>query len=168
MEEIDFGVIEGSDLWDKKVALQNVVEHFWSVWCREYLSGLREQSCKSLGRGAAVIKVGDDVVIVEDVLPRHRWRLGVVVELIKSNDGLVRGGKVKVGKTRNVIRSPVNCFYPAEVCASEQLHCNIRNVRKTKKKNVGTNNSTEVTRSKRDAFVAGELQRRLNDTDVDP
>ena len=168
MEEIDFGVIEGSDLWDKKVALQNVVEHFWSVWCREYLSGLREQSCKSLGRGAAVIKVGDDVVIVEDVLPRHRWRLGVVVELIKSNDGLVRGGKVKVGKTRNVIRSPVNCFYPAEVCASEQLHCNIRNVRKTKKKNVGTNNSTEVTRSKRGAFVAGELQRRLNDTDVDP
>ena len=118
-----------------------------------------------MGIGAAVIKVGDVVVIVEEVLPRHRWRLGIVVELIKSNDGLVRGAKVKVGKTRNVIRSPVNCCYPTEVCTAEQSHCNMR---KTKKKNVGTNNSTEVTRSKRDAFVAGELQRQLNDTDFDP
>ena len=31
VEEIDFGVIEVSDLWERKVALQNVVEHFWSV-----------------------------------------------------------------------------------------------------------------------------------------
>ena len=91
-----------------------------------------------------------------------------MVELIKSNDGLVRGAKVKVGKTRNVIRRPVNCLYLIEVHAAEQLHCNIRNVRKTKKKDVGNNNSTEVTRSKRDAAVAGELRRRLNDTDVDP
>ena len=91
-----------------------------------------------------------------------------MVELIKSNNGLVRGAKVKVGKTRNVIRCPVNCLYPTEVRATEQLHCNIRNVRKTKKKDFGNNNSTEVRRSKRDAAVAGELRRRLNDTDVDP
>ena len=166
-EEIDFEVIEGSDLRERKVTLQNVVEHFWSAWYREYLSGLREKSCKSLGRGVAVIKIGDVVVIGEDVVPRHRWRLGIVVELIKSNDGLVRGAKVKVGKTRNVIRRPVNCLYPTEVHAAEQLRCSIRNVRKAKK-DVGNNNSTEVARSKRDAAVAGELRRRLNDTDVDP
>ena len=98
----------------------------------------------------------------------HGWRLGIVVELTKSNDGLVRGAKVKVGKTRNVIRRPVNCLYPTEVCAAEQLHCNICNVRKTKKKDAGNNNSTEITRSKRDAAVAEELRRQLNDTDVDP
>ena len=103
------------------------------------------------------IKVGDVVVIGEDMIPRHRSRLGVVVELIKSNDGLVRGAKVEVGKTRNVIRRQVNCLYPTEVCAAEQLDYNIGNVRTTKKKNVGNNNSTEVTRSKRDAAVAGEL-----------
>ena len=66
--------------------------------------------------------------------------------MIKSNDGLVRGAKVKVGKTRNIIRRPVSCLFPTEVHAAEQLHRNIRNVRKTKKKNVGNNNSTEVTR----------------------
>ena len=38
-----------------------------------------------------------------------------MVESIKSNDGLVRGAKVKVGKTRNVIRCPVDCLYPTEV-----------------------------------------------------
>ena len=167
VEEIDFGVI-GSDLWERNFALQNVVEHFWSVWYREYLNGLREQSCKSLGTVAAVIKVGDVVVIREDVVPRHRWRLGILVELIKSNDGLVRGAKVKVGKTGNIIRRPVNCLYPTEVHAAEQLPCNICNVKKKKKKDVGNNNSTEVIRSKRDAAVAGELRRRLNDTDVDP
>ena len=91
MEEIDFGVIEGSDLWERKCALQNAVEHFWPVRYREYLDGLREQSCYSLGRGAAVLKVGDVVVIGEDLVPRYRWRLGILVELIKINDGLVRG-----------------------------------------------------------------------------
>ena len=90
-----------------------------------------------------------------------------MVELIKSNDGLVSGAKVKVGKTRNVIRRPVNCLYPTKVHAAEQLRCSIRNVRKAKK-DVGNNSSTKVTRSKRDAAVAGELRRRLNDTDVDP
>ena len=144
-------------MWERKIALQNVAEHFWSVWYREYLSGLGEQSCKSLGRGTGVIKVGNVVVIGEDVVPRHRWRLGIVFELIKSNERLVRNAKVKVGKTSNVIRRPVNCLYPTEVRAAEQLHCNIRNLKKTKKKDVG-NNSSEVTPSKRDAAVATTIK----------
>ena len=37
VEEIDFRVIEGSDLWERKVALQNVAEHLWLVWYREYI-----------------------------------------------------------------------------------------------------------------------------------
>ena len=131
-------------------------------------SCLKKSIGREMGRGAVVIKVGGVVVIGEDVLSRHRWKLGIVVELIKSDDELVRGEKVKVGKTRNVIRRPVNCLYPTEVHAAEQLPCNIRNVRKMRKKDVGNNNSTEVTRSKRDAAVTRVLRRRLNDTDVDP
>ena len=131
-------------------------------------SCLKKSIGREMGKGAVVIKVGDVVVIGEDVVSRHRWKLGIVVELIKSDDELVRGEKVKVGKTRNVIRRPVNCLYLIEVHAAEQLHCHIRNVRKTKKKDVGNNNSTEVTRSNRDAAVARVLRRRLNDTDVDP
>ena len=81
-----------------------------------------------------------------------------MVELIKSNDGLVRRAKVKVGNTKNVIRRPVNCLYSTEVRHSEQLYYTIHKVGKTKKKDVGNNNSTKVTRSKRDAAVTGELQ----------
>ena len=64
---------------------------------------------------------------------------------------------MKVGKTGNTIQRPVNYLYPTEVRASEQLQCNVRNVRKTKKKDVSNNNSTEVTHSNRDVAVAGEL-----------
>ena len=37
VEEINLRVIEGSDLWERKVELQNVVEHLWLVWYREYI-----------------------------------------------------------------------------------------------------------------------------------
>ena len=93
--------------------------------------------------------------------------LRVVVELIKSNDGLVRDARVKVGKTRNIIGRPVNCQYTTEVRTTKQYR-NIRNFRKTKKKGGGNDHSTKITYSKRDAAVAGELPQRLNNTNVDP
>ena len=143
VEEIDFGVID----------------------YREYLDGLREQSCYSLGRGAAVLKVGDVVVIGENLVPRYRWRLGILVELIKINDGLVRGWKVKVGKTKNVIRRPINCLYRTETRATEQL---IVMWEKRKRRTLVIIIQQKVKRSKRNTAVSGELPQRLNDTDVNP
>ena len=96
--------------------MQKVVESFWLVWHREYLDGLREiRRCRKVGKEASQIRVGDVVVIKEDAVPRHRWNLGVVVELLEGSDGYVRGAKVKVGKTENIIRRPVNRLYPTEV-----------------------------------------------------
>ena len=74
-----------------------------------------------MSREAIAVKVSNFVVTGKDVVPRHRWRLRIVDELVKSNDGLVGGGKVKVGKTRNVIQRSVNCLYPTEVRATEEL-----------------------------------------------
>ena len=54
------------------------------------------------------MRVGDAVVIEEDVVPRHRWRLGVVVELLKGSDCYVKGPKVNVGKIKNIIWLPVH------------------------------------------------------------
>ena len=51
-------------------------------------------------------------MIEKDSVPRNRWKLGVVVELLEGSDGYVRGAKVKVGKTKNIIRRPVNRLYP--------------------------------------------------------
>ena len=85
------------------------------MWHQEYLYGLREiKSCRKVGKGASEIRV-DDVVVIEEDVPRHMWRLGVVVELLEGTNGFVRGAKVKVGKTKNIIRRPVNRLYPTDV-----------------------------------------------------
>ena len=88
------------------------------------MDGLREiRSCRKVGKGASVIREGDVVVTEKDVVPRHR--LGVVVEFLEGSDGYVRGAKVKVGKTKNVIRCPVNRLYPTEVRWSDPREQNL-------------------------------------------
>ena len=37
------------------------------------------------------------------------------MELLESSDGYVRGAKVKVGKTKNLIRRPVNRLHPTDL-----------------------------------------------------
>ena len=37
------------------------------------------------------------------------------MELLESSDGNVRGAKVKVGKTKNLIRRPVNRLHPTDL-----------------------------------------------------
>ena len=79
VDEGYFEVTEGNELLLRKCAVQKILESFWLMWHREYLDGLREiRSCRKVGKTAYEIRVGDLVVIEEDVVPRHRWRLGVV------------------------------------------------------------------------------------------
>ena len=81
------------------------------------------RSCRKVGKEASVIRVGDVVIIEKDVVPRHR--LGVVVELLEGSDGYVRGAKVKVRKTKNVIRRPVNRLYSKELRWSDPREQNL-------------------------------------------
>ena len=149
--------------------MQKVVESFWLMWHREHLDGLREiRSCRKVGKEASEIRECDVVVIEEDVVPRHRWRLGVVVELLKGSDGYVRGAKVKVGKTKNIIRRPVNRLYLTEVRWSDPREQNLSHTKDTINDKINLqDNSKRTSRPRRDAAVAGELHRRLNDTDAD-
>ena len=170
VDEGYFEVTEGSELWLRKCAVQKVVESFWLVWHREYLDGLREiRSCRKVGKEASQIRVGDVVVIEEDEVPRHRWNLGVVVELLERSDGYVRGAKVKVGKTENIIRRPVNRLYPTEVRWSDAREQNLSHTKDTINDKINRQgNSKRAIRPRRDAAVAGELRRRLTDSDADP
>ena len=43
-----------------------------------------------------LISVGDIVIIHEENCPRGLWKLGRVEELLKGNDGHVRGAVVRV------------------------------------------------------------------------
>ena len=56
--------------------------------------------------------VGDIVIVYDEKLPRHIWRLGKIEALIPGGDGCVRGAVVKMGKTGATIKRPVNKLFP--------------------------------------------------------
>ena len=125
------------------------------------MDDLREtRSCRKVGRAASEITVGD-VVVIKDVVLRHRWRLGLVLELLEGTDGYVRGAKVKVRKTKNITRRPVNRLYPTEVRWSDPKEQNLSRAKDTINGKINMqDNSKRTSRPRRDAAVAGELHRR--------
>ena len=78
----------------------------------EYLSFLRETQRIIRGQHSELIKMNDIVIVYDQKEPRHLWRVGRVIKLIPSTDGKSRGAEVLLGKTKAVIRRPVNRLYP--------------------------------------------------------
>ena len=101
------------------ITLQN---KFCQKWQSEYLSELREQHKERNNKGSKSmnreIQEGELVTIQEDSLPKGQWRMGLVEQLLRSQDGVIRGAEVKVvtrnGKTSH-LRRPVTKLCPLEV-----------------------------------------------------
>ena len=75
---------------------------------------------------------------------------------------------MKVGKTKN-IRRPVNRLHPTEVRWSDPWGQNLSHAKDTINDKINIqDNSKRTIRPRRGAAVAGELHRRLNDTDAEP
>ena len=96
--------------------LSGLVEHFQRRWKHEYLTELREHQRCNNKLPVRQAKIGDIVLIEEELIPRCRWRMGKVEELIRSKDGYVRGCKLKVCTERGKItylNRPVNklCYF---------------------------------------------------------
>ena len=87
-----------------------MIEHFWERWRREYITELRE--VQRVHRGGEQIQEGDIVLVFEEKVPRHNWRIAKVNELIPGTDGKVCGATVKIGKTGSYIQRPINKLYP--------------------------------------------------------
>ena len=68
---------------------QKHLNQFWKLWRSEYLLSLRERPQMGLkcphSTAAATPRVGDVVLIKED-LPRGRWKVGRICEIIQSRD----------------------------------------------------------------------------------
>ena len=88
---------------------------FWSCWRKEYLVNLREfdQVQKRKLKSNAEPVVGE-VVILNDQLPRSRWKLGRIISLIPGKDGVVRAARVKCGNG-SVLQRSIEHLYPMEV-----------------------------------------------------
>ena len=84
--------------------VQSLVSEFWNRWRTQYVSSLQQRSkWLKAGRGLRV----DDIVLVMDTTVRSEWRLGRVVEVIVSHDGLVRRVRVLVGESSTDKKSTI-------------------------------------------------------------
>ena len=76
-----------------------------------YLTSLREFN-KITGHNKQAIRKGD-VVIIHDDKPRLQWKLAVVEDLIKGNDGLIRAAHIRTDNVKTT--RPIVKLYPLEV-----------------------------------------------------
>ena len=109
----------------KKAKMQAMLlQHFWNRWKSEYLTSLRETHTAN-GTKKETIKVGD-VVIVHDDVPRLKWRLAIVKELQRGQDGFVRSASIQT--TNGVTSRPITKLYPLEMnvesATAKQHHSN--------------------------------------------
>jgi len=110
----DFGDTEINSRAKKQAAL---LQHFWTRWRREYLTGLREFH-HAQAPTADTVKPGS-VVLVHDDTPRINWRLAVVEDTIAGEDGLVRAANIRTSTGRT--NRPIVKLYPLEVAAEDPL-----------------------------------------------
>ena len=137
--------------------------HFWRRWRKEYLLELREHHKMSVRRNnLPQISLGDIVTVMDDEgrLSRSQWKLGKIEELIKSDDGAIRGAKLRFsskGRRSVQISRPLQKLFSLEVRHMEPVPENA----------VVTQPAGDVQRPKRKAAVTGELRRRLVDQCLD-
>ena len=82
------------DLGARYKYLTERLVHFWSRWKSEYLVNLREHRRSDSKVGKNFVKVGDMILLGDDIHEkRNDWRFGVVQNCIKGKDNEVRGAE---------------------------------------------------------------------------
>ena len=96
--------------------LVHKLDHFRSRWKHEYLIDLREFHRSKTTREVEV-KKGDIVLVMEDSYKKHQWKMGVVQQLIKGKDDVVRGAEVRISTKGKVetLRRPLQKLVPLEL-----------------------------------------------------
>ncbi|XP_037273559.2 uncharacterized protein LOC119165492 [Rhipicephalus microplus] len=108
--EIPGGDAHISRRWKYRSAM---AEGFWRRWRREYLLELRSAHL-SRPTTSSDLKIDDLVLLKEDHLKRHMWKIARIKETFKGRDGRVRACSLKLsGGT--VVKRPIQLLYPLEV-----------------------------------------------------
>ena len=106
--------------------LNHVLNLFWKWWRTEYLSNLREAHAHTSKRGPGdsntQISVGQIVIVKDEHLLCGLWKLGIVQEVMKGQDGLIRAAIVKVASRERqhlILKRPIQLLYQLEIhCGS--------------------------------------------------
>ncbi|GFR13568.1 integrase catalytic domain-containing protein [Trichonephila clavata] len=91
---------------------QDLLNCFWKKWSKEYLLQLRSFHQVRNKDSTINIRVGD-IVLLQDVRPRHMWKKARVMNLHQGRDGKIRSCELRVNG-RNVTR-PVQLVIPLEI-----------------------------------------------------
>ena len=112
--------MEPNDLRKRGKHLQRCKEAVWRRWGNEYLRGLRERHNQQHGGKTSTPKVGEVVIIKSYEKNRGKWKLGVVEAGIPGIDNVVRGARVRTGKS--VVERAVQHLFPLELsCDSTRV-----------------------------------------------
>ena len=119
MEESEVGELTSLDILNKRLEYVNaLLKHHWNRFKREYLLSLKEQHKCNAGGRERKPEIGEVVIVHDDNVQHQCWKLGRIVEVQQSADGVIRGTTVKVitktGKV-NKLRRPVQKLFPLEV-----------------------------------------------------
>ncbi|EYC35619.1 hypothetical protein Y032_1011g3387 [Ancylostoma ceylanicum] len=91
------------------------LNRFWSRWCSEYLTSLREQYRTTHPHPryfSESTPKKDDIVLIQDkTLERGQWQIG---QITSSSDGFQRSAEVRL-PSRRLITRPINQLYKFEV-----------------------------------------------------
>ena len=111
--------------------LDSLLTKYWKRFSTDYLGELREQHMYSSKKAGKSVLVNGDVVLIkdDDLLPRGRWKKGVVTRLIRGKDDQVRGAVIRciVNDKQVEYERPVQRLVPFELipersCDTIDLH----------------------------------------------
>ena len=91
--------VEDKDMRKRARYLWRCKDVLWSRWTGEYIKILRERHNLNHTKVGPPIEQGYVVLIQSDERNRGKWNIGVVVRLIKGRDGIVRGARLRAGKS---------------------------------------------------------------------
>lgn len=74
--------------------VQQICQHFWNRWQREYLQRFQTRTKWKAGRGRA-LQVGQMVIVRDDNLPPLKWLLGRVTAVHPGDDGIARSATIR-------------------------------------------------------------------------
>ncbi|XP_076392699.1 uncharacterized protein LOC143265299 [Megachile rotundata] len=97
--------------------IQQMVQHFWRRWQKEYLHGLQQRH-KWKTNPSTIVKKDSLVLVKEDNLPPTKWRLGRITELHPGSDGVIR--VVTLRTADGILKRPVTKICPLPVIDSDQ------------------------------------------------
>ncbi len=102
-----------NDTLKRYIYRNTLLDTFWKRWRHEYLLLLRNANCITPINVKHDFQKDDVVLVKEDKLPRHLWKLARVVEVHPGRDGKVRSCTLKTSST--IIKRPVQLLYFLEL-----------------------------------------------------